>query len=89
MKLHEIEIVGATCERISHEKRNENLFYYEVRHDDCCVGEPISIQKSVMVNHWGTIITKQPISDLDNGCLFLSDEESELINEALATLSWA
>ena len=39
----------------------ESLYAYDVRHDDDCTGEICEIKPFVMVNHWGTIICKEPI----------------------------
>lgn len=39
----------------------EGLYAYDARHDDDCTGEICEIKPSVMVNHWGTIICKEPI----------------------------
>ena len=38
----------------------EGLYAYDVRHDDGCTGEICEIKPFVMVNHWGTIICKEP-----------------------------
>ena len=38
----------------------EGLHVYDVRHDDDCTGEICEIKPFVMVNHWGTIICKEP-----------------------------
>ena len=37
----------------------ENLYVYELRDEDC-TGEICEIKPFVMVNHWGTIICKEP-----------------------------
>lgn len=84
MKFRNVKIIGATTVRIAQEERNKAYFYYEVRDDGC--GTAVSIHRAVWVNHWGTIITNQPITDWQDGTVYLDDEESELINEALASL---
>lgn len=38
------------------------MYLYEVRHDDDGKGEPCEIAESILVNHWGTIITNKPIT---------------------------
>lgn len=52
----------------------EGLYAYDVRHDDDCTGEICEIKPSVMVNHWGTIICKEPI-ELDEvwHCKFVDE----------------
>ncbi len=37
----------------------ENLYVYELRDEDC-TGEICEIKPFIMVNHWGTIICKEP-----------------------------
>ena len=37
----------------------QDLYVYDVRHDDDCTGEICEIKPAVMVNHWGTIICKE------------------------------
>ncbi len=38
----------------------EGLYVYEVRDEDC-TGKICEIKPIIMVNHWGTIICKEPI----------------------------
>jgi len=40
--------------------RTKGLYVYGVRHDERW-GEPCEIQKFILVNHYGDIITKEPI----------------------------
>ncbi len=47
--------------RVERDTVPQDLYVYEVRHDDDCTGEICEIKPSVMVNHWGTIICKEPI----------------------------
>lgn len=39
----------------------DGIYAYDVRHDDDCTGEICEIKPVVIVNHWGTIICKEPI----------------------------
>lgn len=39
----------------------EGLYIYDIRHDDECLGIPCEVKPFVMVNHWGTIISKKSI----------------------------
>lgn len=50
-----------TNSRIDRSSIPANVFCYDVRHDDCCQGIACEIKPHIMVNHWGTIITKQEI----------------------------
>jgi len=47
--------------RVDRDTVPEDLYVYEVRHDDDCTGEICEIKPFVMVNHWGTMICKEPI----------------------------
>ena len=51
-------------ERIRQEKRKDNLFYYELRHDDEDWATPCTIENFVWVNFWGTICFKESIDDI-------------------------
>ena len=50
-----------TCLRVDRDTVPEGLYMYEVRHDDNQQGDPVQIGNWIMVNHWGTIISNQPI----------------------------
>ena len=39
----------------------EGLYVYDVRHDDECLGIPCQVKPFVLVNHWGTIISRKPV----------------------------
>ena len=60
-----MEMLGQTVlftnMRVDRSTVPEGLYAYDVRHDDDCTGEICEIKPSVMVNHWGTIICKEPI----------------------------
>ena len=50
---HDLRIDRSTVPR--------GLYLYEVRSDDDGRGDPVQIAKGIMVNHWGTILTREPI----------------------------
>ena len=50
---------------------------YEVRHDDDCQGDAVQIARGIMVNHWGTLITREEIKLPSDGYL---DIEPEALN---------
>ena len=54
------KIVLFTNMRVDRSKVPENLYVYELRDEDC-TGEICEIKPFIMVNHWGTIICKEPI----------------------------
>ena len=39
----------------------KGLYLYEVRHDDEGNGEPVQLGNWILVNHWGTLISSQPV----------------------------
>ena len=46
--------------RVDRSTVHEGLYVYELRDEDC-TGEICEIKPFIMVNHWGTIICKEPI----------------------------
>ena len=79
-----VEVLGReglfTCLRVDRSTVPEGWYMYEVRHDDECQGEPVEIALWVMVNHWGTLLVKEPF-DLEksqitnNAYLYIDPEE--------------
>lgn len=51
--------------RIQRESVPEGFYCYEVRHDDECMGIPCELSSHVLVNFWGTVISK--VSLINNG----------------------
>ena len=64
-----------TNSRIKRDSVPTGLQVYDIRHDDECQGIMCEIKPYVLVNHWGTIISKSPIDMIDGGCHFLIEEE--------------
>lgn len=60
-----VPVVTLTYLRIRQEEREEGLFYYNLRHSDEDWGDPYSLEKHVLVNHFGTIATMEPIPLLE------------------------
>lgn len=50
-----------TCLRIDRDTVPKGMYMYEVRHDDDQQGDPVQMANWIMVNHWGTLISNQPI----------------------------
>lgn len=48
-----------TCERLNRNLPIEGVNYYDIRHDDECRGDMAQLKDRVMVNHWGTVISKE------------------------------
>lgn len=55
--------------RIARNSLPEGLHAYDLRDCDDCSGEPCEIKSHVMVNHWGTVIVKEPIEGADEGVI--------------------
>jgi len=47
--------------RIDRDTVPEELYLYEVRHDDEGCGDPVQIGTRILVNHWGTLISRVPL----------------------------
>lgn len=64
-----------TCDRIDRTKVPDNLFCYDIRHDDDCRGDMAEVKDHVMINHWGTVICKEPFGTQEyNGRIFTTKE---------------
>ena len=61
--------------RIKRDTVPKELYVYDIRHDDECQGIMCEIKPFVLINHWGTIISKSPIDMVDGGCRFIDEEE--------------
>lgn len=53
----------------------KGLYLYEVRSDDDGCGDPVQIAKGIMVNHFGSIITREPIRLPQDGYLDIDPEK--------------
>ena len=61
--------------RIDRKTVPAGMYCYEVRHDDDCNGDPVEIAKNIMVNHWGTVITNEPIEEAEKDYLEIDPDE--------------
>lgn len=61
----EVTVLGKpmlfTCLRIDRSTVPTGIHLYEVRHDDDQQGDPVQIGKAILVNHWGTLLSRKPI----------------------------
>ena len=64
-KYTEVTVLGKpmlfTDLRIDRSTVPKGLYMYEVRHDDDMWGDPAQIANWVMVNHLGTLISREPL----------------------------
>ena len=66
--------------RIDRKSLPEGLFAYDLRDCDDCCGEPCELRNFVLVNHWGTVITKEPIEGASEG-IDLDEEDYNYLGE--------
>lgn len=55
------QIVTVIEDRVPKRKRETGKFYYEMRHTDTDWSLPVTIEKGVMINFWGTLVTNKPL----------------------------
>ena len=67
-----------TNARINRDSVPKGLYCYDIRHDDECQGIACEIKKFVLVNHWGTILSKEEIPIKGNMTQYLSEDECEM-----------
>lgn len=61
--------------RLCRDSIPEGLYLYEVRHDDDGGACPVQIAKGIMVNHFGSIITRERIKLPADGYLDIEPEK--------------
>ncbi|MCM1335476.1 MAG: hypothetical protein NC084_13085 [Bacteroides sp.] len=80
--------------RIDRKSLPEGLYAYDLRDCDDCSGDPCEVKSFVLVNHWGTVIVKEPIEGADDGVMLDDDDYNylgdnmtleEFANSALTT----
>ena len=75
----EITVLGRpalfTSGRLDRSTVPDGLYQYEVRSDDGGHGDPVQIAKGIMVNHWGTILTREPVRLPPDGYLDIDPEK--------------
>ena len=78
-RFEEITVLGKpalfTDIRIERSSVPKGLYLYEVRSDDDGCGDPVQIAKGIMVNHLGSIITREPIRLPPDGYLDIEPEK--------------
>ena len=81
-----VEVDGIVCAftnaRLDRQTVSDFLYCYDVRDSDLCEGIFAEIRPHVLVNHWGTILCKQPFSLDDDGSYYPRKEENYL-NESV------
>ena len=64
--------------RIDRKSLPDGLYAYDLRDSDNCDGTPSELKSFVMVNHWGTVIVKEPIDGADEGIVLNEDDYNYL-----------
>lgn len=68
MRLSKLNFKGYECYiadmRILQADKRSDLYYYGIRHSDDDFSMPVTIEPNVIVNHWGTLVTREPIDHL-------------------------
>lgn len=59
-----------TDARVDRKTVPEDLFCYDVRHDDDGQGIACEVKPHVMVNHWGTILSREEIPMEEDGTYY-------------------
>ena len=68
-----------TCLRIDRSTVPQGYHAYDIRHDDECQGDAVQIARGILINHWGTVITRDLVKLPIDG---KRDMEPEDINYA-------
>ena len=85
-----VEVMDKECLfsdlRIDRETIPEGYFMYEIRHDDDDWGEPVEIGRWIMVNFFGTLLTKErftlePSTATNNEYLWLEPDSWRYTDE--------
>lgn len=61
--------------RIERDTVPKGLYLYEVRGDDDGGSDPVQIARGIVVNHYGSIITREPIKLPQDGYLDIDPEK--------------
>ena len=64
-----------TCLRIDSRTVPNGIYKYEVRHDDDMQGIACQLGRRIVVNHWGTLLTREPIELDKDGFKNLTEED--------------
>ena len=69
------KLVLFTCERLNRNFPIEGVKCYDIRHDAECRGDMAQLKDGVMVNHWGTVLSKEKFEPREvDGKIFTTAE---------------
>lgn len=84
---HFLQICELTGNR-SPDTSATGLYAYDLRDCDDCSGDPCEVKSFVLVNHWGTVIVKEPIEGADDGVM-LDDDDYNYLGENMTLEEFA
>lgn len=73
-----------TCLRIDRSTVPEGLYAYDLRDGDACSGEICEVAPYIMVNHWGTILCREPIAMTDGSYRAVTEDDYSYTGEEIA-----
>ena len=71
-----------TSERLDRSLPIDGVNYYDVRHDDECRGDMAQLKDRIMVNHWGTVISKEKFEPREVGGKIFTTAEGVDMDES-------
>lgn len=80
-KFQKVSVCGIPCDfsnmRIDRSTVPEERYQYEVAGDDDSGGDPARVQRGILVNFFGTLISDVPLPIVDDKVLWLRDGDFE------------
>ena len=74
--------------RIDRKSLPEGLYAYDLRDSDDCNGEPSELRNYIMVNHWGTVLVREPIEGAADG-IVLDESDYNYLGEDMTIEEFA
>ncbi len=74
--------------RIDRKSLPDGLYAYDLRDSDELDGTPSELKSFVMVNHWGTVVTREPIDGADEG-IVLDENDYNYLGEDMTLEEFA
>ena len=79
--------VAFTNMRLDRETVPDGLYCYDIRDSDNLDGSCAQIKPIVIVNHWGTILSKSPFS-LDEHCSYYPEADMNYLGTTVSLQDW-
>lgn len=78
------QLVALTYGRIANDELKDGLYKYDIQSTDDGF-EPFAIKEHVLVNHWGTLVSRVPLPVDDSGWLILEESDFVELNRMILT----